>query len=485
LKVIVAAIAALVLAPAALGGPSLRIGVVDDAPIWNDPQTEVGLAKAAGFDSVRITAQWTSGMTAMSPGQTTRLQRAALFASMHGLEPVVSIYNASAASTPDAADERAQFVEFAKSVVRTLPWSKTFIVGNEPNSAYYWQPQFDAAGGDAAAFGYLQLLAATYDAIKAMRPDATVIGGALDSHGNDDRSAPRPSHSPAAFIRDLGMAYRGGARNAPIMDIWDQHVYGDTSASPPSMPHTAGTITQGDYGRLVSLLAKAFDGTPQRGSTLPIFYGEYGVETAVPAAKAGAYGGTEDAKVVDEATQASYYAEAFRLALCQPNVVGIMVFHTIDERALGAWQSGPYYADGSPKSSLAAIRDAANAARSRTGPACPDRTAPTVSVSTAGGVVTAMAADSVGVGKVALYANGAAVDTHFTRPYAFAWTPPRAGRYSLDVRASDAAGNVGRRLLVVDARRATRGDATTVSRWVLTPVRAGRAPRPQGPRPRG
>src|SRR5258706_5052135 len=115
------------------------------------------------------------------------------------------------------------------------------------------------------------------------------------------------------------------------------------------MPHTGTPLVEGDYTRLVALLGKAFDGTAQRGSKLPIFYGEYGVETTVPADKAHLYAGSETQKTVDEARQARYYAEAFRLALCQPNVIGIMVFHVADETALGAWQSGPFYSDGTPK----------------------------------------------------------------------------------------------------------------------------------------
>ena len=139
------------------------------------------------------------------------------------------------------------------------------------------------------------------------------------------------------------------------MDVFDQHVYADNSSLPPSMPHTASTtIAEGDYTKLVALLGAAFDGTAQRGSNLPIVYGEFGVETTIPSAKAGAYSGVEPptSGAVDEATQARYYAEAFKLALCQPNVIGINVFHVVDESALTAWQSGPFYADGTPKSSL-------------------------------------------------------------------------------------------------------------------------------------
>jgi hypothetical protein len=483
---LVAVAATLALAPAAFGGAGLRIGAVEDAAIWQSPDAEMDLAKLAGFDSVRMTAQWSNGLTILPDGQVSRLQRAAIAASMRGLNPIVSIYNVNGATAPNDPSARAQFVEFAKSTVRELPWVSTFIVGNEPNSSVYWQPQFDAAGRDVAAQSYEQLLAATYDAIKQTRPTATVIGGALDSHGTDD-PANRPSHSPTAFIRDLGAAYRASGRTAPLMDVFDEHVYGDTSALPPSMPHTSGTtITEGDYGKLVALLGKAFDGTAQRGSTLPILYGEYGVESAVPAAKASLYSGTEVAKTVDEATQGAYYAEAFRLALCQPNVIGIMIFHVVDESALGAWQSGPFYPDRTPKSSLPAIHAAAVAARSGTATSCPDHTAPAVAVSTANGTVAAAATDAVGVGKVSLYVNGALAEVHYAAPYAFSWLPKHTGRYTLEVRAADASGNVGRAVVTVAATHARRVDAAHPSRWQFTRVRAtrARAPRRPAPRPR-
>jgi hypothetical protein len=462
MRFLLAVAAMLALVPAAFAGPGLRVGAVEDAGIWNDPGAEMDLAKLAGFDSIRMTAQWTAGQTVLPPDQVTRLQRAALFASMRGLNPIVSIYNPGGNSAPSDPGPRAQFVEFAKTVVTSLPGVTTFIVGNEPNSSVYWQPQFDAAGGDAAAKSYEQLLAATYDGIKAARPAATVIGGALDSHGNDVTS-----HSPTTFIRDLGLAYRASGRTAPIMDVFDEHVYADTSALPPSMPHAGSTIAEGDYAKLVALLGKAFNGTGQRGSTLPIFYGEYGVETAIPAEKARLYTGTQTQKAVDEATQGRYYAEAFRLALCQPNVIGIMVFHVVDESALGAWQSGPFYADGTPKSSVPAIRAAALAARAGSAATCPDRKPPAVALSTTNGVVTAAAYDGVGVGKVSLFVNGRLAGVKYAAPYSFAWAPTHKGRYTLQVRAADAAGNVGRKSLTVAAAHPRRGEAATPTGWLF------------------
>jgi hypothetical protein len=45
-------------------------------------------------------------------------------------------------------------------------------------------------------------------------------------------------------------------------------------------------------------------------------------------------------------------------------VIGLLIFHVSDEADLGAWQSGLYYADDTPKSSFAAIKTAALAAES-------------------------------------------------------------------------------------------------------------------------
>jgi hypothetical protein len=448
----------LLAAPAALAGPGLRIGAAEDAAIWSNPGTQMDLAKLGGFDTVRMTAQWTYGTTSLSRAHMAHLQNAAAAAVARGIRPVVSIYNAGSSTTPADDGSRSQFVQFVRNTVSSLPWVTTFIVGNEPNSNVYWMPQFDSAGGDAAAVAYERLLAESYDAIKALRPDVTVAGGALDPRGGDDPAGAKPSHSPTTFIRDLGAAYRASGRTTPIMDVFDHHVYADNSSLPPSMTHSSATIALGDYPKLVAELGKAFDGTAQRGSTLPIVYGEFGVESIIPVDHAGAYAGVEPASsgAVDEATQARYYTEAFKLALCQPNVIGILVFHVNDENVLPAWQSGPFYANGTPKSSMPAIREAADAARAGTLTSCPDASAPQVAIAgpAADGAVTGTIADEVGVGRVELAVNDTVVGVKFAAPFTFPWRPAQPGRYTLELRAYDAAGNVGRSSVTVTAVRA-------------------------------
>jgi hypothetical protein len=157
------------------------------------------------------------------------------------------------------------------------------------------------------------------------------------------------------------------------MDAFAIHPYGDTSRQPPTVRHRNTTIGVADYDKLVRLLGRAFDGTAQPGSRLPIVYDEYGVETVIPAAKIGFYAGSEPATIrpVDEATQAAYYRQAIALAFCQPNVETLLLFHTVDEPARAAWQSGLHYADGTPKRSLGPVAAAVKEARRGVVAVCP------------------------------------------------------------------------------------------------------------------
>ena len=70
-----------------------------------------------------------------------------------------------------------------------------------------------------------------------------------------------------------------------------------------------------------------------------------------------------------ERQQAAAYDLGLRLAFCQPTVEGILLFHSQDEAAFASWQSGVYYADGTPKSSFWAVRD--SLARARGGSIAP------------------------------------------------------------------------------------------------------------------
>jgi hypothetical protein len=150
------------------------------------------------------------------------------------------------------------------------------------------------------------------------------------------------------------------------MDVFALHPYQTRASIPPGQPHTGTSLGFGDYDKLVALLGTAFDGTAQPGSKLPIAYTEFGVQSLIPPAAQGSYTNLDSPlgrDAVPEKTQAEYYKQAFELAACQPNVIAVYIFHLFDEADLNRWQSGPYYTDTKPKSSLDAIASAAKKAR--------------------------------------------------------------------------------------------------------------------------
>jgi hypothetical protein len=158
------------------------------------------------------------------------------------------------------------------------------------------------------------------------------------------------------------------------MDAFAFHPYPETSELGPNFPHpNSSSIGLADYPKLVGLLGAAFDGTAQKGSTLPIIYDEFGIETQIPADKAPLYTGTEPVttKPVDETVQAQMYLQSLQMTFCQPTVMGLLLFHVQDEPAMSAWQSGEFYVDGSPKSSLYPVRSAAYGVRRGIVAACP------------------------------------------------------------------------------------------------------------------
>src|SRR4051812_22085244 len=371
-------LAGLLLAPAAAAaGPSLVLGAAEDIvkqPTLPAAKAQMDLARLAGLGAIRSTAIWAPGQTAPDPTDLAALQNAAQAAQLDGIRLSVAVYQFGSKTTPLTDQDQGDFAAFAAALARGLPTVKTYVVGNEPNINRFWLPQFGLDGSDAAAQDYERLLARTYDALKAVSPAITVVGGAVSPHGQDNPKAARLTHSPTTFIPALGAAYRASGRTEPIMDAFSFHPYMDNSSQPPTVQHPrTTTVSVNDYEKLVGLLDTAFEATAQPGATIPILYDEFGVESRVPAAEASLYTGVEPAttRPVDEATQGAYYGQAIALAFCQPTVQGIDLFHTVDEPALDRWQSGLYYADGTAKASLAVVQEAVRLVRRGSIARCP------------------------------------------------------------------------------------------------------------------
>jgi hypothetical protein len=380
------------------------IGAVENAPLVDDPaeaKMKVDLAKLAGFNTLRVGMFWFRGNGSVIPApDLVRLQNAAQAAQLDGMRLIISVSNYNSADTPLTYLSQLDFAVYCVAVARAAPNVSDFIIGNEPNLNMFWMPQFSKpvyayktvkvkVNGklvnkrvkyvkkqpvDLAAPAYEKLLALTYDYLKAQNPDLNVIGAALSPRGGDNGLATRQTHSPTKFIQDLGAAYRASGRTTPLMDAFAMHPYPARSSVPPNIAHPGSTtIGMADYPQLVKDLGAAFKGTAQPGSTLPIVYDEFGVQTKIPAAKAGDYTNLDTTvaqDAVSESTQADYYRQAITMAYCQPNVVGMLVFHVSDEANGNAWQSGLFYADDTPKSSLKSMQATTLAASNGTLSTC-------------------------------------------------------------------------------------------------------------------
>src|SRR5215204_6278930 len=327
-RLLVLAVLALLVAPAADAGTVMFVGAAEDQARSLDPvvaKTQMDLAALAGFDAVRMTSVWSPGRREVSGEELTVLQNAAAAAQLDGIRLILTVYHRNQRVTPLTAQARADFASYAASIARAVPTIDDFIVGNEPN--------------------------------------VNVIGGAVSPRGQDKAKAARHTHSPSTFIPDLGTAYRKSGRRKPIMDMFAFHPYLIPSKLPPTFRNPRNTtVAIADYDKLTKLLVRAFRGTAQPGATLPIVYDEFGYQSQIPASKQSLYTnlGTPAARdAIPEAKQAAQYRRAFAIAQCQPNVAGMLIFHVTDESDANTWQSGVYYADGTPKSSLAAVRDGA------------------------------------------------------------------------------------------------------------------------------
>ena len=235
----------------ARAGTGMFVGAAEDESHKLDPLTaksKLDLAAVAGLGTIRMTSIWSPGETVLRGDELIALQNASTAAQFDGVRLIVSIYPRDRRTTPLNARARGEFAQYAASVARLVPGVKDFIVGNEPNLNLFWMPQFGAGGRDLAAPSYELLLAKTYDALKSVSPDINVIGGALSPRGQDAPKAARQTHSPTAFITDLGLAYRKSGRTRPIMDMFAMHPYLIPSKLRPDFAHpNTTTIGLADY----------------------------------------------------------------------------------------------------------------------------------------------------------------------------------------------------------------------------------------------
>jgi hypothetical protein len=366
----VLAVAALVV-PAAHAGNGLIVGVSEDMMKWSPTrpaQTRLNMNRL-GIGAVRVTLRWSPGRRRPAGATLVALRRAQQAA--RGRRLVLSVYSRSN-HAPSTTRMRRQYCGFVTGLLALAPRVNDVVIWNEPNSSRFWRPQFAPDGSNAAAPEYARLLAECWDELHAFRPGVNVIAASAP-RGNDDPSASSPSQSPVAFYRALAAAYRASGRTRPIFDTIGHNPYPDTSAEQPWARHGGGTIGEGDYDKLVSVLTDGFGGTaqPVPGAGMTIWYMEDGFQTRVAPDLVGDYAGRENdrwalapvapgthgaaRRLVDQATQLE---AALRLAYCQPYVGAFFNFLLADERTLAGWQSGLLWSNWQPKPSYQAFAHA-------------------------------------------------------------------------------------------------------------------------------
>jgi hypothetical protein len=371
--ILVLVVEALIAASAAPAEPGMLVGAREDGLKWRTGPT-VAVARDLGLGAIGITLDWQPGMTDIGPTDLTALNGTVVGAA--GMRVVAAVFGGETGSPIDAS-LREQYCTYVGNLIKRFPQINDLVIWNEPNLTAFWRPQFRNGVSDAPA-RYTELLARCYDVLHGIRPSVNIVAPATSLWGNDNPNAlSNISHSPTAFIRAMGIAYRQSGRTRPIFDTLGHHPYPARSDERPWAAHPEDWIISiGDLGRLVGVLHEAFDGTgqPQPGNGLPIWYLETGYQTQIDSDKTGLYGGVEtwpgslpdllpgapSAKPPDLSPapdQASQLADSVRLTYCQPYVSAVFNFLLRDERDLAGWQSGVLWADGSGKDSYGPFRN--------------------------------------------------------------------------------------------------------------------------------
>jgi hypothetical protein len=358
-----------VFASPALAGRGFFFGVNDDAMKWsNSPDKVAAAGTDLGVHAFRITLPWTRGERTLAGSNLESFDRVV---AARGAQRIVVNAGWLGANTPVNASQRAQICAYVRSTLLRYPQIHDVVIWNEVNKSMFFRPQYAKNGKPASPALYEKLLATCYDALHALRGRDVNVITSVSPRGNDNpRAISNVSVSPVTFIRELGRVYRASGRRKPIFDTWGQNAYGASYSEPVSRRHAGGTISEGDYGKLLANLKAAFRNTaqplPSATGRVRIWYLETGFQTNVDGAKPGLYQGRENVNVLSPAAQAQQLSAAIKLAYCQPAVEALFNFELADDTALSGWQSGLLWADWTPKPSYATVRDVALAANAGT-----------------------------------------------------------------------------------------------------------------------
>ena len=361
------ACAALACAGAGAARAGLDVGVTEDAGKTDGGAAFFATLNDVGLKVNRVSINWDAAnpTTIAAQAELAAWLPQAQAAGTWIIFAVAPLDAHGLTATPGA---KAQFAAFVTQLATTFPTVKDYVIGNEPNQPRFWLPQFSPVGKPLAAAQFLPVLAASYDALKAVDPTINVIGVGLSPRGNDQPfGKSNRSRSPVRFLHDLGVAYRATGRTKPVMDELAFHPYPQPQQGPPSVHYAWPTAGLSDLARIKQAVWDAFHGTGQptfaeagTAQVKPLRFDldEVGWQVAPLPALASMYTGVETAgtKLISEDDQATYYRDTVTLAECDPGVRMLSFFHLIDETDLDRWQSGLERADGSHRPSYDAVK---------------------------------------------------------------------------------------------------------------------------------
>jgi hypothetical protein len=429
---IAAAGAALLLAGAGAADPpdepshSVIFGVSDDRGKYDDDGGEWFFSelRQSGLSANKMTVNW-------DPANPLEIRERAFFdrsipwAAAQGIHLSFGIHIGKARAITSSPRTIDQFIEWLQLVARTYPQVTEFVVGNEPNLTRFWQPQFDRRGRGASGIAFAGFLARSYDALKEVNPEITVVGVGLSPRGNDmPRAKSNVSTSPVKFIRDLGIGYRRLGRDKPIMDVFGFHPYPARDRDSLAKGYRWPNAGVANLDRIKQALWDAFNGTaqptmaeeplapeplpeepplpplppapipdppvapveppapeppvlpeppapepppappaPEPPPLPPLTFklDEVGWQVAIPSHSRRAYFGRESVRPTTERAQAKIYDGLIRSVACDPSVRSLLFFGLIDEPNLDRWQAGLIRADKSRRPSWATVRVALEA----------------------------------------------------------------------------------------------------------------------------
>ena len=244
---------------------SVIFGVSDDRGKYDDDGGEWFFSelRQSGLSANKMTVNWDPDRP-LEIREKPFLDRSIPWATAQGIHLSFGIHIGKARAITGSPRALDQFVEWLRLVARTYPQVTEFVVGNEPNLTRFWQPQFDRRGRGASGIAFASFLARSYDALKEVNPEITVVGVGLSPRGNDmPRAKSNVSTSPVRFIRDLGIGYRRLRRDKPIMDVFGFHPYPARDRDPLAKGYRWPNAGVANLDRIKQALWDAFNGTAQ------------------------------------------------------------------------------------------------------------------------------------------------------------------------------------------------------------------------------